>query len=81
MKSREKSAQQFALNLISKWLRSNYLGYVQTNGTMFEKYDAKKVIHNLKILIIKRKNYFHESDNYNNNINLIYLDWRTWTCR
>ena len=54
MKSREKSAQQFALNLISKWLRSNYLGYVQTNGTMFEKYDAKKVIHNLKILIIKR---------------------------
>jgi len=43
MKSREKSAQQFALNLISKWLRSNYIGYVQTNGTMFEKYDAKKI--------------------------------------
>ena len=59
MKSREKSAQQFALNLISKWLRSNYFGYVQTNGTMFEKYDAKKVIHNLNFLIIKRNCYMN----------------------
>ena len=43
MKSGEKSAQNLALNLIKKWVRSNYIGYVQSNGTMFEKYDAKKV--------------------------------------
>ena len=43
MKSEEKTAQRLALNLIKKWVRSNYLGYIQTNGTMFEKYDAEKV--------------------------------------
>ena len=43
MKSGDKYAQLLALNLIKKWVRSNYIGYVQTNGTMFEKYDAEKV--------------------------------------
>ena len=52
MESGEKSAQILALNLIKKWLRSNYIGYIQTNGTMFEKYDAEKVRVKINKLIV-----------------------------
>ena len=41
--SGEKSAQVLALNLVRKWVKTNYVAFSQTNGTMFEKYDAEKV--------------------------------------
>ena len=44
MKSGDKSAQIVAKNLVRKWVKSNYVSYMETNGTMFEKYDANKVI-------------------------------------
>ena len=58
MKSGEKSAQNLALNLIKKWVRSNYIGYVQSNGTMFEKYDANKVKLIVQWIAIINKNRF-----------------------
>ena len=43
MKSGEKSSEQLGINLVKKWIKSNYIAFSQTNGTMFEKYDAEKV--------------------------------------
>ena len=43
MKNGEKSAELLGINLVKKWIKSNYIAFSQTNGTMFEKYDAEKV--------------------------------------
>ena len=83
MKSEEKSAQNLALNLIKKWVRSNYIGYVQSNGTMFEKYDAKKVkyIFQLFEIINKIKNIDFNSFIMNFIWPYTFVDWDTRTCR
>lgn len=33
-------AKSFAKHLASRWLRSNFIGFLENNGTMFEKYNA-----------------------------------------
>ena len=43
IKSGEDSAKLLGLNLVKKWVKINYIAFSQTNGTMFEKYDAEKV--------------------------------------
>ena len=37
-------SKSLAMNLIKKWINANYVAFIQTNGTMFEKYDAQKVL-------------------------------------
>ena len=39
-----KSSKALAINLVKKWINTNYVAFTQTNGTMFEKYDAQKVL-------------------------------------
>ena len=37
-------SKSLAMNLVKKWINANYVAFSQTNGTMFEKYDAQKVL-------------------------------------
>ena len=43
LNSGDKSANSVALHVVKKWVKSNYIAFLQTNGSMFEKYDAEKV--------------------------------------
>ena len=38
------SSKSLAINLVKKWITTNYVAFTKTNGTMFEKYDAQKVL-------------------------------------
>ena len=38
------SSKSLAINLVKKWINTNYVAFTKTNGTMFEKYDAQKVL-------------------------------------
>ena len=36
-------AEELALELAQKWVRNNWVAYMQTNKTIFEKYDVEQV--------------------------------------
>ena len=38
------SSKSLAINLVKKWITTNYVAFTKTKGTMFEKYDAQKVL-------------------------------------
>ena len=63
MKSGEKHAEILGRNLVKKWVKSNYIAYIQTNGTMFEKYDAQKVRESINFLSPCFYFCFHASKN------------------
>ena len=37
------AAKKLALVLVQKWVKNNYVAYVQSKGKMFEKYDVEQV--------------------------------------
>ena len=37
------AAKKLALDLVQKWVKNNYVAYVQSKGKMFEKYDVEQV--------------------------------------
>ena len=41
--TKETEGEELAKKLVQKWVKNNYVAYKQSNGKMFEKYDAEQV--------------------------------------
>ena len=41
--TKDDAAKKLALDLVQKWVKNNYVTFVQSKGKMFEKYDVEQV--------------------------------------
>jgi neutral trehalase len=41
--TKETEGEQLAVDLVQKWVKNNYVAYLQSKGKMFEKYDVEQV--------------------------------------
>ena len=49
----EEDGKKLALDLVQKWVKNNYVTYVQSKGKMFEKYDVEQVRNGSFLIILK----------------------------